>query len=150
MVKVKPGVKVITIERTHALTIERVVEFFSAACGHVCALKEVDKLVLSSLTKSLRRLKRRPCGRSRRELPKDILSHHSSQFKKQWKKWRREYHVEAYSARPSHPQNKGKVERRVQNLNGEFIYNLGKFLERLKGKLDEYKGVGLTIRASAG
>jgi hypothetical protein len=40
MVKVKPGVKVITIERAQkALTIERVVELFSAACGHVCALK---------------------------------------------------------------------------------------------------------------
>ena len=87
MVKVKPGAKVITIERAqNVLTIERVVELFSAACGQICALKEVDKLVLNSLTKSLRRLKRRPCGRSRRELPKDILSDHGSQFKEQWKK----------------------------------------------------------------
>jgi hypothetical protein len=45
MVKVKPGVKVITIERAQkALTIERVVELFSAACGHVCALKVVIDL----------------------------------------------------------------------------------------------------------
>ena len=42
-------------------------------------------------------------------------------------------------ARSSHPQDKGKVEKRVQNLNAEFIYNFGKFLEWLKGKLGEYK-----------
>ena len=54
MVKVKPGVKVITIERAQkALTIERVVELFSAACGHVCALKVVDKLGANSLTHEL-------------------------------------------------------------------------------------------------
>jgi transposase InsO family protein len=45
----------------------------------------------------------------------------------------------AHFAHPSHPQDKGKVERRVQNLNGEFIDHLGKFPEWLKGKLDEYK-----------
>jgi len=84
MVKVKPCAKVITIERAqNVLTIERVVELFSAACGQICALKEVDELfrtgfeqicamkevdrfVLSSLTKSLRRLKRRSRWRSRR------------------------------------------------------------------------------------
>jgi hypothetical protein len=33
------------------------------------------------------------------------------------------------------------VEGSIQNLNGEFIYNLGKFPELLKGKLGEYKGV---------
>ena len=122
MVKVKPGAKVITIERAqNVLTIEWVVELFSMAFEQICALKEVDKLVLSSLTKSLRRLKRRPCGRSRRELPKDILSDHGSQFKEQWKEWRCERRVEVYFARPSHPRDKGEVERRVQNLNGEFI-----------------------------
>ena len=43
MVKVKPGAKVITIERAqNVLTIERVVELFSAACGHVCALKVLN------------------------------------------------------------------------------------------------------------
>jgi hypothetical protein len=55
MVKVKPGAKVITIERAQkALTIERVVELFSAACEHVCALKVVDKLVVNCLTHELK------------------------------------------------------------------------------------------------
>jgi hypothetical protein len=54
MVKVKPGAKVITIERAqNVLTIERVVELFSAACGHVCALKVIDKLGANSLTQEL-------------------------------------------------------------------------------------------------
>jgi IS30 family transposase len=70
-------------------------------------MKEDDKFVLNNLTKSLRRLKRRPCGRSRIELPKDILSDHGSQFKEQWKEWYRECRVEVYFARPSHPQDKG-------------------------------------------
>jgi hypothetical protein len=43
MVKVKAGAKVITIERAqNVLTIERVVELFSAACGYVCALKVLN------------------------------------------------------------------------------------------------------------
>jgi hypothetical protein len=43
LVKVKAGAKVITIERAqNVLTIERAVEFFSAACGHVCALKVLN------------------------------------------------------------------------------------------------------------
>jgi hypothetical protein len=43
MVKVKPGAKVITIERAqNVLTIERIVELFSATCGHVCALKVLN------------------------------------------------------------------------------------------------------------
>jgi hypothetical protein len=40
MVKVKHGVKVITIERAqNVLTIERVVELFSAAFEQMCGLK---------------------------------------------------------------------------------------------------------------
>ena len=43
MVKVKPGAKVITIERAqNVLTIERVVGLFSAAFEHVCALKVLN------------------------------------------------------------------------------------------------------------
>jgi hypothetical protein len=43
LVKVKAGAKVITIERAqNVLTIERAVELFSAACGHVCALKVLN------------------------------------------------------------------------------------------------------------
>jgi hypothetical protein len=50
MVKVKPGAKVITIERAqNVLTIERVVELFSAAFARVCALKAADKLAANSL-----------------------------------------------------------------------------------------------------
>jgi predicted methyltransferase len=55
MVKVKAGAKVITIEPAqNVLTIERVVELFSAACGHVCALKVVDGFVVSSLARELK------------------------------------------------------------------------------------------------
>jgi hypothetical protein len=43
LVKVKLVAKVITIERAqNVLTIERVVELFSAAFGHVCALKVLN------------------------------------------------------------------------------------------------------------
>jgi hypothetical protein len=41
--------------------------------------------------------------------------------------------------RSSYPQDKGEVERRVQNLNGSSPITLGKFPEWLKGKLGEYK-----------
>jgi transposase InsO family protein len=54
-------------------------------------------------------------------LPLAVLSDHGSQFKEQWKEWCCECHVEAHFAHPSYPQDKGKVERCVQNLNGEFI-----------------------------
>ena len=101
--------------------MREVVRLFSTAFAQVCALKVIDGFVLNNLTKSLRRLKRRLCGRSRRELPKDVLSDHGSQFKEQWKKWCCERHVEVYFARPSYPQDKGEFERRVQNLNREFI-----------------------------
>jgi hypothetical protein len=47
MVKVKPGAKVITIEPAqNASTIGWVVRLLSAAFEQICALKEVDKLVL--------------------------------------------------------------------------------------------------------
>jgi ribosomal protein L19 len=43
VVKVKSGAKVITIERAqNVLTVERVVELFSAAFGHVCVLKVLN------------------------------------------------------------------------------------------------------------
>jgi hypothetical protein len=82
MVKVKPGVKVITIERAQkALTIERVVELFSAACGHVCALKEVDKLVVDSLTHELTITEMAVSLEKQKGLPKAVLSGHGGQFK---------------------------------------------------------------------
>ena len=74
-----------------------------------------------------------------KRLPKAILSDHGSQFKEQWKNWCSEHHIEAHFAHPSYPQDKGKVERCIQNLNREFVNHLRKFPEWLKGKIDEYR-----------
>jgi len=71
-------------------------------------------------------------------LPKAILSDHGSQFKEQWKSWCRLHSVEAMFAHPSYPQDKGKVERCIQNLNREFVNHLRRFPEWLKGSLCEY------------
>ena len=74
-----------------------------------------------------------------KRLPKAILSDHGSQFKEQWKSWCYMHGVEAHFAHPSYPQDKGKVERCIQNLNREFVNHLRKFPEWLKGRLQEYK-----------
>jgi IS30 family transposase len=74
-----------------------------------------------------------------RKFPKAILSDHGSQFKEQWKSWCSEHHIEALFAHPSYPQDKGKVERCIQNLNREFVNHLRKFPEWLKGALGEYR-----------
>jgi len=74
-----------------------------------------------------------------RRLPKAILSDHGQQFKEQWKDWCRQHGIEAHFAHPSYPQDKGKVERCIQNLNREFVNHLRKFPEWLKGKLHEYR-----------
>ena len=74
-----------------------------------------------------------------KRLPKAILSDHGSQFKETWKKWCKQHGVEAHFAHPSYPQDKGKVERCIQNLNREFVNHLRKFPEWLKGKLSEYR-----------
>ena len=74
-----------------------------------------------------------------KSLPKAILSDHGPQFKEAWKKWCREHSVEAHFAHPSYPQDKGKVERCIQNLNREFINHLRKFPGWLKGRLHEYR-----------
>jgi transposase InsO family protein len=66
--------------------------------------------------------------------PKAILSDHGTQFKENWKRWCKEHGVEPYFAHPSYPQDKGKVERFIQNLNREFVNHLRKFPEWLKGK----------------
>jgi len=75
----------------------------------------------------------------RKRRPKAILSDHGSQFKEQWKKWCKRNGVEPHFAHPSYPQDKGKVERCIQNLNREFVNHLRKFPEWLKGKLREYR-----------
>ena len=60
-------------------------------------------------------------------LPKAILSDHGSQFKEQWKDWCSAHGIDAQFAHPSYPQDKGKVERCIQNFNREFINQLRKF-----------------------
>jgi len=96
----------------------------------VCAEQFDHELTTAQTTAVLEKQKR---------LPKAILSDHGSQFKEQWKSWCKEYGVEAHFAHPSYPQDKGKVERCIQNLNREFVNHLRKFPEWLKGRLQEYK-----------
>jgi transposase InsO family protein len=74
----------------------------------------------------------------RKRLPRAILSDHGPQFKEKWRKWCRQHGIEAHFAHPSYPQDKGKVERCIQNLNREFVNHLRKFPGWLKGKLQEY------------
>jgi len=74
-----------------------------------------------------------------RRHPKAVLSDHGSQFRETWKRWCRENRVEAHYAHPSYPQDKGKVERCIQNLNREFVNHLREFPGWLKGKLREYR-----------
>jgi IS30 family transposase len=71
--------------------------------------------------------------------PKQILSDHGKQFRENWKSWCSEHGVEPLYAHPSYPQDKGKVERCIQNVNREFVNHLRKFPEWLKGKLSEYR-----------
>ena len=96
----------------------------------VCAEQFDHELTTAQTTAVLEKQKR---------LPKAILSDHGSQFKEQWKGWCSEHGVEAHFAHPSYPQDKGKVERCIQNLNREFVNHLRKFPQWLKGKLQEYK-----------
>jgi IS30 family transposase len=74
-----------------------------------------------------------------KRFPKAILSDHGPQFREQWKNWCCEHYIEANFAHPSYPQDKGKVERCIQNLNREFVNHLRKFPEWLKGKVNEYR-----------
>ena len=74
-----------------------------------------------------------------KRLPKAILSDHGPQFRELWKSWCSLRDIEAHFAHPSYPQDKGKVERCIQNLNREFVDHLRKFPGWLKGKLAEYR-----------
>jgi len=71
--------------------------------------------------------------------PKSILSDNGAQFKEQWKKWCREHGTEPLFAHPYYPQDKGKVERAIRNLNQEFVHHLRRFPEWLNGKVGEYR-----------
>ena len=96
----------------------------------VCAAQFDHELTTAETVAVLEKQKR---------LPKAILSDHGSQFKEQWKNWCKEHGVESHFAHPSYPQDKGKVERCIQNLNREFVNHLRKFPEWLKGRLSEYR-----------
>jgi transposase InsO family protein len=74
-----------------------------------------------------------------KHLPKAFLSDHGSQFKEQWKDLCRRHGIEAHFAHPSYPQDKGKVERCIQNFKRQFFNHLRKFPEWLKGKVGEYR-----------
>jgi len=71
--------------------------------------------------------------------PKAILSDHGPQFKEKWKTWCRENGTRPDFAHPCYPQDKGKVERTIRNLNQEFVYHLRKFPGWLKGKVDDFR-----------
>ena len=96
----------------------------------VCAEQYDHELTTAEVTAVLEKGKK---------LPKAILSDHGQQFKEQWKNWCREHGIEPHYTHPSYPQDKGKVERCIQNLNREFVNHLRKFPEWLKGAIGEYR-----------
>jgi transposase InsO family protein len=65
-------------------------------------------------------------GRLRRR-SRGILGDHGPQFREAWRRWCTGNGVEALFAHPSYPQDEGKVERCIQNLNREFVYLLRRF-----------------------
>lgn len=71
--------------------------------------------------------------------PKAILSDNGPQFREQWKEWCKGKEITAHFAHPYYPQDKGKVERCIRNLNQEFVHHLRKFPLWLNGKLQEYR-----------
>jgi predicted methyltransferase len=82
MVKVKPGAKVITIERAqNVLTIERVVELFSTAFEQTCALKVIDGFAVNCLTHELTMAETTVQLEKQKRLPDAFLSDHGDQFK---------------------------------------------------------------------
>ena len=101
--------------------MEEVVGLFSTAFEQACALKVVDGFVVNCLTRELMSAEVAAALEKQKRLLKAVPSDYGGKFKEQWKERRCERRVEVYFARPSHPQDKGEVERRVQNLNGEFI-----------------------------
>lgn len=69
--------------------------------------------------------------------PEKILTDNNP-FKEEWKEWCREHGVEAVFAHPYYPQDKGKVERAIRNLNEEFIKLLKQFPHWLNN-LESYR-----------
>jgi len=75
------------------MRMEEVVELFSTAFGHVCALKVVDKPAVNSLTHELTAAKVAAVLEKLEGLSKAVLADHGGQFKEQWKEWRCERRV---------------------------------------------------------
>jgi transposase InsO family protein len=71
--------------------------------------------------------------------PKAILSDNGAQFRDMWESWCREHGIKPLFAHPYYPQDKGKVERTIRNLNQEFVHHLRRFPDWLDGKVDEYR-----------
>lgn len=71
--------------------------------------------------------------------PKNILSDNGKQFREQWEEWCNEHEITPHFAHLYYPQDKGKVERCIRNLNQEFVYHLRKFPQWLGGKIQEYR-----------
>jgi len=67
--------------------------------------------------------------------PEKILTDNGGQFRESWKKWCIEiHHIDVVFAHPHYPQDKGKVERCIRNVNEEVIKickTLGKTLEEI-------------------
>lgn len=70
--------------------------------------------------------------------PENILTDNKP-FREEWDGWCRINGIEPLHAHPYYPQDKGKVERAIRNLNEEFVHLLRKFPEWLRGKLKDYK-----------
>lgn len=70
--------------------------------------------------------------------PESILTDNKP-FREGWNKWCEIRKIKSLHAHPYYPQDKGKVERTIRNLNEEFVYLLKKFPEWLQGKLKEYQ-----------
>ena len=95
----------------------------------VCAEQFDHQLTTAETVAALERVGR---------FPKAILCDHGPQFRDQWKQWCSSHRIEAHFAHPSYPQDKGKVERCIQNFNREFINHLRKFPQWL-GKIGDYQ-----------
>lgn len=95
----------------------------------VCAEQFDHQLTTAETVTALERVGR---------FPKAILCDHGPQFRDQWKQWCSSHLIEAHFAHPSYPQDKGKVERCIQNFNREFINHLRKFPQWL-GKIGDYR-----------
>lgn len=84
----------------------------------------------AEITRSLEQLDRKP---------DNILSDNGTQFREQWERWCKTNGITPHFAHPYYPQDKGKVERAIRNLNQEFVYHLRRFPEWLEGKIEKYK-----------